>query len=477
MCRKFRFAELALRERATKRRESNCLTGSQTGMVSRLPTEIYTMIINCLVNDRDGKSPGEMEVRAHTLTSLASTCRTIQILCERYLYTNLRSQRLSTDIGSQWLLYFALSVEPRRAHTIRSLRCESWSPYFQYEAWLEILRLCTNLTHLELVWQYSTPKNFSERLGNLVAACPNVTEFTYGGLWYINDGFWPGTLEQVARFSQQYAKFAKQLCHLEICGSIDCIRKILMYDYPNLRSFTINVDNYPRECNFFEVLASHAPSLERLELYWFEEANLRDLNMGFKVWGKTLRSLAINPPITRYTDGLLAHLLPHLTKLEDLYLGSQPGFQLSDLHAIAQPGAPRLKSFQWRVNDTIFWDFFANSETVNQAIIDIFLAHSETLNSFIIDEELGFWDFGTDLFEHLHKAKNLENLRVPLHYTPTEDEIEGLLTACPKFRQSETGLIVVREFLTACTLTTMEYKEDDLEAVESSWNSEKIIFQ
>lgn len=163
--------------------------------------------------------------------------------------------------------------------------------------------------------------------------------------------------------------------------------------------------------------------------------------------------------------------------MEDLYLGPQPGFQLSDLHAISQPDAPRLKSFQWRVNDTIFWDIVANSETVNQAIIDIFLAHSETLNSFIIDEELGFWDFGTDLFEHLHKAKNLENLRVPLHDIPTEDELEGLLTACPKLQQLETELIVVREFLTACTLTNMGYKEDDLEAVESSWNSEKIMFQ
>lgn len=302
ICRKFHFAELALRERATKRRESNCLTRSQTGMVSRLPTEIYTMVINCLVNDRDGKTPEEMEVRAHTLTSLASTCRTLQILCERYLYTNLRSQRLSTDIGSQWLLYFALRVEPRRAHTIRSLRCESWPPYFQYEAWLETLRLCTNLTHLELVWQHSTSKNFLERLGNFIAACPNVTEFTYAGLWYINGGFGPGTCEQVARFSQQYAKFAKQLCYLEICGSIDCIREILMYDYPNLRSFTINVDDYPRECNFFEELSSRTPSLERLGLYWVEEANLRDLNMGFKVWGKTLRSLAMNPPVTRYTD-------------------------------------------------------------------------------------------------------------------------------------------------------------------------------
>ncbi|KLP09751.1 uncharacterized protein FFB20_00882 [Fusarium fujikuroi] len=323
ICRKFRFAELALRERATKRRDRIVLLDHK-------------------------QNPPD------TLREVSVYEPEIPTTIDRYRIT--------------------------MASLLRSECGASQSPYHPV----------TEMRILATLFPYSTPKNFLEQLGNLVAACPNVTEFTYGGLWYINDRFWPGTLEQVARFSQQYAKFAKQLCHLEICGSIDCIQKILMYDYPNLSSFTINVDDYSKECKYFEELSSRTPSLERLELYWFEEANLQDLNIGFKAWGKTLQSLAMNPPITKYTDRLLGHLLPHLTNLEDLYLGPQPGFQLSDLHAIAQPGAPRLKSFQWRVNDTIFWDFCANSETVNQAIIDIFLAYSETLNSFIIDEELGF---------------------------------------------------------------------------------------
>ncbi|KAF5602208.1 uncharacterized protein FSUBG_7883 [Fusarium subglutinans] len=473
-CRKFRFAELAFKERAVKRRESKCLNGLQTDMVSRLPTEIYAMIIKYLVNDNNGKSPEEMKLRARTLTSLASTCRIFQILCEKYLYTNLRSQRLSESVQSQWLLYFALAVEPRRAHTIRSLRCESWPPCFQYEAWLETLRLCTNLTHLELVWTYSTPKNIVERLGNMVADCPKVSEFSYGGLWTWNlfHESRATTVEKTAKFSHRYTKFAKQLCHLDISGSINCITEILHFDYPDLKSLTVDIVDCVKGDEFFQDLSSHTPSLERLELHWVEELSLNDLRMGFKAWGKTLRSLAINHPIIRYlSDGILAHILPHLPRLEEPCLGPQPRFCLLDLHAIAQPDAPRLKAFRWRVDEAMFHDPLANSETVNQAIIDIFITHSETLNTFIIDQEFDFWNFGTDIFKHLQKAKNLENLRVPLHDIPTKEEIQGLITACPKLGKPDTRLVVVREFLTECTLTTINYEEDNVEVVETSWGS------
>ncbi|KAF5723268.1 hypothetical protein FMUND_2013 [Fusarium mundagurra] len=453
--------KLFLQEPAIKGREANCPTDSPTDMMSRLPTEIYIIIIEHLVNDRYGKSPEQMKV-----------------LCEEYLYTNPRSQRLSKNIVSQWQLLFSLTVEPRRAHSVRSLRYEPQPHCIHPSAWLNTLKLCTNLTHLELDWgrhiQNCVRQHMHIQMGSIFAACPKVTEFKYKGSCYLNsDESHNVTPEQMAKFSQQYSKFAKQLCHLDVLGASNSVRDILHYDYPNLKSLTLDMEDYEETGRFFQVLSRDTPALERLVLDWVQSATLQDLEMGFKAWGKTLRSLYINSPLIEdHDDGILGHLLPHLARLEDLCLGEWPTFLLSDLQAIAQPDAPRLKRFRWVANDGIFTrDPLANPEKVSKAIIDIFNAHSETLNTFIIDESFDFWSFGTDIFEHLHKAKNLENLRVQLHDIPTKEDIQDLLTACPKLGKSETGLMVVKEFFTECTLATMKYKEDNFEALASSWGS------
>ncbi|KAG5754856.1 hypothetical protein H9Q69_004544 [Fusarium xylarioides] len=311
-------------------------------------------------------------------------------------------------------------------------------------------------------------------MGSTFAACPKVTEFKYKGSFDLDrDEPHDVAPEQMAKFSQQYSKFAKQLCHLAVSGAFDSIRDILHYDYPNLKSLTLDMEGYEEKGSFFQELSCHTPALESLQLEWVQRATLQDLEMGFKAWGKTLRSLYINRPLIEdHHDGILGHLLPHLTRLEDLCLGEFPTARLSDLRAIAQLDAPRLKVFQWVANDGIFKrDPRANPKNVSKAIIDIFIAHSETLNAFIIEEAFAFWNFGMDIFEHLHKARNLENLRVQLHDIPTKEEIQGLLTACPKLGKSEPGLMVVKEFLNECTLATMKYKEDNLEAKASSWGS------
>ncbi|KAG5817075.1 hypothetical protein H9Q74_010740 [Fusarium xylarioides] len=311
-------------------------------------------------------------------------------------------------------------------------------------------------------------------MGSTFAACPKVTEFKYKGSFDLDrDEPHDVAPEQMAKFSQQYSKFAKQLCHLAVSGASDSIRGILHYDYPNLKSLTLDMEGYEEKGSFFQELSCHTPALESLELEWVQRDTLKDLEMGFKAWGKTLRSLYINcPQVEDHHDGILGHLLPHLTRLEDLCLGEFPTARLSDLRAIAQLDAPRLKVFQWVANDGIFKrDPRANPKNVSKAIIDIFIAHSETLNAFIIEEAFAFWNFGMDIFEHLHKARNLENLRVQLHDIPTKEEIQGLLTACPKLGKSEPGLMVVKEFLNECTLATMKYKEDNLEAKASSWGS------
>ncbi|PNP84049.1 hypothetical protein FNYG_02737 [Fusarium nygamai] len=310
-------------------------------------------------------------------------------------------------------------------------------------------------------------------MGPIFAACPKVTEFKYDSCHVHSDEPHDVTPEQMAKFSQRYSKFAKQLCHLEVLGTFDYIKDILHYDYPNLKSFALDMAGYEEKGRFFEVLSCHTPALEILVLDWVLSATLQDLQLGFKSWGKTLRSLYINHPLIEdHHDGILGHLLPHLTRLEDLCLGEWPTFLLSDLQAIAQPNAPRLKTFRWVANNGIFTrDPFANPENVSKAITEIFIAHRETLSTFMIEESFSFWNFGMDIFEHLHKARNLENLRVQLHDIPTKEDIQGLLTACPKLGQSETGLMVVREFFTECTLTTMKYKEDNFEALASSWGS------
>ncbi|EXK25482.1 hypothetical protein FOMG_17855 [Fusarium oxysporum f. sp. melonis 26406] len=471
-CQKFgfaRFSEAFPEEREINTRIRKCLSDSQTDMVSRLPTEIYAMIIRCLVNDRHGKSLEEMKLRAHTLRSLTSTCRVFQILCEEHLYTNIQSKRLSIEIKPQWLLCFTLAVEPRRAHTIRSMKCEFRPQYYQYQPWLETLRLCTNLTHLRLAWRGMPPQNFLEQMGNLVAACPKVTEFEFHLCRHEDPG--PIETEQKSRkFALQFADFALQLRHLELVGLFEYPIEILNFDLPNLKSFTLDIWGYRDD--FFQNLSDRTPCLETLNIVGAEQIWVHDLEAGCKTWGKVLRSLYINDfRVWNLRSGILSHLLPHLKALEELSLGPQSRFPLSDIQAIAQTDAPRLKAFRWLVDDAVFeHDPLANSEKINKAIIDIFNAHSATLN-IIIDEEFDFWNFGMDIFKHLHKAKNLESLRVQLHDIPTKEEIEGLLTACPKLGQSETGLMVVKEFLTECSLATMEYKEDSLEAVESSWGS------
>ncbi|RBQ80987.1 hypothetical protein FVER14953_10689 [Fusarium verticillioides] len=310
-------------------------------------------------------------------------------------------------------------------------------------------------------------------MGPIFAACPKVTKFKYDSCHVLIDEPDDVTPEQMIKFPQQYSKFAKQLCHLEVLGPFDCIKDILHYDYPNLKFLALDMAGYEEEGRFFEELSCHTPALEILVLDLVRSATLQDLKIGFKAWGKTLRSLYINHPVIEdHHDGILGHLLPHLTRLEDLGLGEWPTFLLSDLQAIAQPNAPRLKTFRWVANDGIFTrDPLANPEDVSKAIIDIFIAHSETLSTFLIEESFSLWNFGMDIFEHLHKARGLENLRVQLHDIPTKEDIQGLLTACPKLGKSETGLMVVKEFFTECTLTTRKYKEDNFKAAASSWGN------
>ncbi|KAG4262884.1 hypothetical protein FPRO03_10247 [Fusarium proliferatum] len=432
------------------------------------------MIINCLVNDRDGRSPEQAKLRAQTLQSLASTCRMFQILCEEHLYTHPRSQRLSTNSNPQWLFLFCLTIEPRRAHHIRSLTFQPRPENFRYGVWVSTLELCPNLTHLELDWKYAPAQVVRQfmhmHMGLFFAACPKVTEFRYDGGFGLDD---ETTANEMA-FSQQYAGFAKQLCHLEVCGAFESIRDILHYDYPNLKSLTLTVFDYGERKDFFQKLSLCTHDLERLRLGCPRQFSLQDLEIGFKTWGKTLQSLDIERPVFMDPDDhILGHLLPHLTRLEELGLNAwRTTFRLSDIQAIAQPDAPRLKVFRWFHADDIFkYDPLANAENVSKAIIDIFVAHSETLDTFIIEESFDFWKFGMDIFKHLHKAKNLENLRVQLNDIPTKEEIDGLLTACPKLGKSELGLMVVKEFFTECTLATMKYKEDtlELEAVDGSW--------
>ncbi|KAF5560216.1 hypothetical protein FNAPI_4384 [Fusarium napiforme] len=436
-------------------------SASQTHMESRLPTEIYIIIIEQLVNDRYGKSSEQMKV-----------------LCEEYLYTHPRSQRLSKNAVSHWLFLFSLTVEPRRARQVRSLSYEPQPHCIYPTAWQSTLKLCTNLTRLGLVWRHHIPEcvrqHMHMHMGPIFAACPKVTEFKYDSC-YVSTYDEPEdvTPEQRVKLSQQYSKFAKQLYHLEVLGPFDCTKDILRCDYPNLKSLALDMGDYEEEGRFFGELSYHTPALETLVLDWVQSATLQDLQWGFKAWGKTLRSLYINHPVIDDDhDGILGDLLPHLTRLEDLGLGEWPPFLLSDLQAIAQPNAPRLKTFRWVANDEIYTrDSLANPENVSKAIIDIFIAHSETLRTFMIEESFSFWNFGMDIFEHLHKARNLENLRVQLHDIPTKEDIQGLLTACPKLGKSETGLMVVKEFFTECTLTTRKYKEDSFEAAASSWGS------
>ncbi|KAH7234683.1 uncharacterized protein BKA55DRAFT_522449 [Fusarium redolens] len=420
-------------------------------MASRLPTEIYAMIIQCVVNDRHGKSPKEMRA-----------------LCEKHLYTHPASQRLSVGIKAQWLLCFSLAVEPRRAYAVRSLKCKFWPEYYDHQAWVETLGLSPNLTHLELVWLDEPPEDFREQMGNLLSACPRVTEFKFQACWGRSSGDEPST-----ETAQQFTKFAKQLRRLQVLSSFEWLKDmILPYKYPNLESFTVNGGNERhRERDIFRPLSTQMPSLKTLNIEGAEDVSLQDLRDGCKVWGKTLRSFYINHfPVENRRDGILSHLLPHLTALEELVVGPHSDLPLSDIQAIAKPVTPRLKAFRWVVDDGIFGnDPLANPVNVNKATIDIFNAHASTLHTFIIEESFDFWNFGMDIFQHLHKAEGLKNLRVQLHDRPTEEEIGCLLRACPKLGESETGLMVVKEFLTECTLATMKYKEDNMEESESSW--------
>ncbi|KAF5601783.1 hypothetical protein FPANT_1647 [Fusarium pseudoanthophilum] len=459
--------ETFLQEPEIKGRAADSSNASQTQMESRLPTEIYIIIIKHLIDDRYGKSPEQMKV-----------------LCEEYLYTHPRSQRLSKNAVSHWLFLFSLTVEPRRARQVRSLSYEP-QPHCTYPtAWQSTLKLCTNLSRLGLVYRHHISEcvrqHMQMHMGPIFAACPKVTEFKYD-IGHVSSYDEPEvTPEQRVEFSQRYSKFAKQLYHLEVLGEFESIKDILHYDYPNLKSLALDMGDYVEEGRFFGELSYHTPALETLVLDWVESATLQDLQWGFKAWGKTLRSLYINHPVLDddHDHGILGDLLPHLTRLEDLGLGDSPTFLLSDLQAIAQPNAPRLKTFRWVANDEIYTcDPLANPENVSKAIIDIFIAHSETLRTFMIEESFTFWSFGTYIFEHLHKARNLENLRVQLHDIPTKEDIQGLLTACPKLGKSETGLMVVKEFFTECTLTTRKYKEDNFEAAASSWGKYLIAME
>lgn len=402
---------------------------------SRLPTEIYQMIVEHIVSHYDRRNNDQKVIRAKTLSSLAHTSTTLQYLTEPYLYSFPDGSRLESYQGKE-RFRLSLAVNSRRENLVQVLDFEWDTQASSRRLVIDIARRCPNLRTLKL----SLPEEacdgdefnqaYIDQLADLFFVCPNVRKLRFTTYCRKKDLPIP---EQDARI----AEFAGQLSHVEMNGGGAWFQKaILPYLSPNLISFiAINTDYpaYEGLPGFLETLSQHCPVLHRLKIMCWG-ITPADLTTLCKALGSTLKLLCLDH---LDDDGsVLSMLVPHMQVLEHLMLGNEMPLHVQDLEAMSSLSCLRTFIAEDYDNEYNFTDNFFRGATdidVDHALASFIYAHRTTLETMWLDSY--HW-LDRDAFENLKLVPNLGCVGLLLTEELERKDVDDLLEACPKLREA-----------------------------------------
>ncbi|KAF5602206.1 uncharacterized protein FSUBG_7881 [Fusarium subglutinans] len=394
---------------------------------SRLPTEIYQMIVKQIVLHYDNCSYDQKDIRAKTLSSLACTSTTLQCLTEPYLYSFPEYSRLKSSRGLN-RFQLSLAVSSRRENLVQALEIE-WGPQISSQLLvIDIARRCPNLRTLilnppETEWQKDEfSQTCNDNLANLFSVCPKVRNLCLAT--YFPEDF------PIPEQDRRIEEFAGQLSHVDFSGSGSWAEKALLpYLSPNIISFIMTC---PEDdlTGFLEILGQRCPVLQRLRLtcLGITPEELATLCKGL---GSTLKLLCLDD--LDYNGSVLSLFVPHMKVLEHLILGANFPLQGQDLEVMS--GLSCLRTFISDVrNDSISNLFLGEADIdLNRAVASFLSAHRTTLETMWI-ASLHNWD--SDVFENLKLVPNLGSVGLSFMEGLERQDIDDLLKACPKLQEA-----------------------------------------
>ncbi|RGP78384.1 hypothetical protein FLONG3_3520 [Fusarium longipes] len=439
--------------------------------IKLLPTEIHQLIIGH-VNNLD------CHLRLETLVTLSSVCKTFMVMAEKYIY----ERPVLQDVVLQWMFLYSLKVEPSRASHVKSLELGWMDDGSNSQLLMDIASCCPTVKDLDV--QRGQDKEDSNEIshldilamGSLLSAFPQLESLHYSSVSepyffqaeilvdveedengdLANPLDYPGFKEAGSRLKQV------------VFGDVSewLIQTLTPHLSSKLTKLEIGADNFPKGESPLSTLSVQCPNLEELKLE-YTLGSWEDLERACRNWGPTLRTLQLASIEER--SGWIKQMMPFMTALETLDLGSGCEIATADINAIGQSNAPLENILlEDSSSDGIFRE--QAGPGMNIALANMITVHSSRLK--VLD--LGDIAIGPPVLRSCKRATRLTSLRMRLSYHPAASEVDDLLITCPdlksitknltKFsRQKDMWEERTKEFPKPLSWSEMEIKEEDPE--------------
>ncbi|KAF5723270.1 hypothetical protein FMUND_2015 [Fusarium mundagurra] len=395
---------------------------------SRLPTEIYQMIVRLIALHYDERNNDQNAIRAKTLSSLARTSRTLQCLTEPYLYSFPEGSRLESSQGLE-KLRLSLAVDSRRGNLVQVLDFEWNAQMSSQKLVIDIARRCPNLHTLRLECPKTARQRdkfsqaFVDNLANLFFVCPKVRKLRLST--FFAEDF------PIPKQDGLIDKFAGQLSHVELRGAGAWFKKALLpYLSPNVISFVMINPGPGDHTGFLKILGQRCPVLQRLKIKCRGMTPV-DLATLCKALGSTLKLLCLDD--LDYDGSVLSGLFPHMQVLEHLILGRDFPLHLQDMAAMSSLSC--LRTFIAEVYDDDPHKFFrmATDGDVDRALASFLSTHRMTLETIWLDS-----DFSSekDILDSLKLVPKLGSVGLWFLDQLERKDVDDLLEACPRLREA-----------------------------------------
>ncbi|KAF5601784.1 hypothetical protein FPANT_1648 [Fusarium pseudoanthophilum] len=436
---------------------------------SRLPTEIYQMIVNHIVLHYDRCNDDQKAIRAKTLSSLARTSRTLQCLTEPYIYTFPEDSRLQTSQGLERFQQ-SLAADSRRGHLVQVLYFEWDNQMSSQRLAIDIAQRCPNLHTLMLIC--SRRDEFSQTVVDNLAAlfivCPKVRKLRL--TTFFAEDF------PIPERDGLMDMFAGQLSHVELRGSGAWFKRALLpYLSPNLISFAIINPGPGDHTGFLKTLGQRCPVLQRLKIKCRGMTPV-DLETLCKALGSTLKLLCLDE--LDHDGSVLSGLFPHMQVLEHLILGQDFPLLLHDMEAMSSLSC--LRTFIAEVRGPGRLRFFrgASSDDVDRALASFLCSHRMTLETMWLDS---LFSSKRDILDTLKLVPNLGSVGLWMWDKLERKDVDDLLEACPRLREAPDlekrlndmfgdGVDPENEFLLGIGFHDHDWWEDDRPEWDAGWS-------
>ncbi|KAF5558905.1 hypothetical protein FPHYL_7246 [Fusarium phyllophilum] len=407
-------------------------TGSRDGYsgspTSRLPAEIYQMIVKHIVLHYDRCNDDQKAIRAKTLSSLARTSRTLQCLTEPYIYSFPEGSRLQISQGLEQFRQ-SLAADSRRANLVQVLEFEWDNQMSSQRLVIDIAQRCPNLRTLMLECPQTVGRRdeFSQtcvdNLANLFSVCHKVTKLRLSAC-FAEDFPMPkqdGLID----------KFAGQLSHVELRGACAWFKKaVLPYLSPNLISFVMLYPGPGDHTGFLKTLGQRCPVLQRLKIRCRGMTPV-DLATLCKALGSTLKLLCLDD--LDYDGSILSGLFPHMQVLEHLILGQDFPLHLQDMEAMSSLSCLGTFIAEVYSNNPRWFFLGAANDDVDRALASFLFAHRMTLETVWLDS---YFSSKRAILDSLKLVPKLGSLGLLVLNRLERKDVDDLLEACPRLREA-----------------------------------------